>query len=178
MARRRLAQHLLQVLRRPEDLPLFHRDDAVVLAVLVHRRVDQSLRQPPLGHDPGPARLASRRGGHRLAERRPRSPSRTPGTRRWSSTPAARRPAAAFDLGDDRLGVLDPSAPRGSPPGPACARGRRRRDPSSRRSGRRRGSSGRSSSASCRRTPTSHRTGPRGSRGEKATSSSWVSLAC
>src|SRR5262249_55801855 len=60
---------------------------------------------------------------------------------------------------------------------PAGARGRRRCGPTSPRAARRPGWPGRSSPASCPRRTISHRTGPHGSVGEKATSSSCNSPA-
>ena len=149
-------------------------------------------RPPPPGPSPapsppsrrsGPPAAAARAGsaggpgragrlGASARRRPPRSPSRRPGTRRWSSARRRAPAGAVLDLGDDLLGVLDRAGARDDAPGPAGARGRRRRGPSSPPCGRRPGRSGRSSPASWRRTTTSRRTGPRGSEGEKATSSS------
>jgi hypothetical protein len=68
MACHRLAEYFLQPFRRAEDLSLFYGHDAIVLAVLVHRRVNYVVSDLALGENPRPARLSSPRGSHRLTE--------------------------------------------------------------------------------------------------------------
>src|SRR5437763_16654883 len=58
VARCRLVQQLFQRLWRAEDLTSLHGDDAAILPLLVHRRVDHVVGQSPPGNDAWPARLA------------------------------------------------------------------------------------------------------------------------
>ncbi len=105
-----VAQRVLQILRRPEDLLLFNGDDSAFLAVLVHRCVADPLGQTEFGDHPWPAgtALLRGRGGHTergLDRRRVR--------RKLIAGHERRGPIAqpCLRLLDDQFGVLERPRP-------------------------------------------------------------------